>query len=1111
MEISTSQSAACSRPLLALFLSLVLGLLRPSVTYAQEGSLCYKPIVGAGVTATPIGGSVASLGFTTGNTPDKLANGNLNDYAEISNIVTLLGNGGVSVKNSSTTYPAGWHAGYVVELGGSGLLNADVLNGFVIQTDDGNSATAPETFTINNGVGVTVVSGSSTGRVYLNFKTTRPFNEVRLYKPQTLTVSLASSLRIYYATAFDPSCGFKENNNICFDQIAGNQTVVNYSNGLASALSGLANPQNIIDGNKNTAASWTLTAGTGVLSNSPFVGVNSLQQVYPAGSKAGFVIQVSNGGLLSTSVLNSLGIRTYLHGQLQDDVDLSNGTGILGLSLISGSNTAPAQEVAITTTKPYNEIRLVQRSGISASVLSAPLLIYYAFESGSACAECRSLLVSTATQNRFKGAIASSDDITNQARIVDGDTTNYATYSFPLVSVGGSAQVTVRNNATTVNTDTIPRYSFAGFTIERVDGLLNLGLLNNIVITTFNGTTQQESRTAGGLLGLSLINGRNGLATVGFKTALPYNRIRITINTPVGINLGGSIRIYYALASLDDDNDGVPNCFEACPAGNDALDSDGDGIPDCVDGCNQVNNKSPFADTDSDGIFNACDVDSDNDGIPDTVEGIDVDTDGDGIPNYLDLDSDNDGILDLYESGVAVGNNDANRNGVLDSPNPISTNTPRDTDGDGIPDFLDLDSDNDGIMDLRESGLTGFTDANNDGVVDGPDADQDGIQDSVDTDDTTFGSPNMPLPKDTDGDTITDQRDLDSDNDSITDLVESGKTGLTDANNDGVVDGPDADGDGIRDSADSDDVVFGSPGITPAKDTDGDTKPDYVDLDSDQDSISDLVESGNPGLVDGNNDGVVDGPDADGDGIQDSADNNDGVFGSPGITPPRDTDGDSTPDYNDLDSDGDGINDIIENGKGSTDLNNDGKVDGPVDTNDNDGIADVVDNKPTEFGGLGVPLTSDLTPLIQLPANNFPPTGSTATKSFTVGIYETQNVSATPAGTIEFTVTVPNGFSLTFNPSATSIGVSGGSSTTIQNGRWTVTNSSLGGRRLTLRMKAGEFIAAGQSSVLGFTISRTTSTNGSSSITVNISDDPTKTFDSNSANNIYSRIINSAL
>ena len=40
----------------------------------------------------------------------------------------------------------------------------------------------------------------------------------------------------------------------------------------------------------------------------------------------------------------------------------------------------------------------------------------------------------------------------------------------------------------------------------------------------------------------------------------------------------------------------------------------------------------------------------------------------------------------------------------------------RDTDGDGVPDRLDLDSDNDGILDLVEAGHT-ETDSDGDGRV----------------------------------------------------------------------------------------------------------------------------------------------------------------------------------------------------------------------------------------------------------------------------------------------------------------------------------------------------------------------------------------------------------
>ena len=62
-----------------------------------------------------------------------------------------------------------------------------------------------------------------------------------------------------------------------------------------------------------------------------------------------------------------------------------------------------------------------------------------------------------------------------------------------------------------------------------------------------------------------------------------------------------------------------------------------------------------------------------------------VDTDGDGTPDYKDLDSDNDGWTDAQEAGDT------------DVVTP-----PVDSDGDGIPDFRDTDSDNDGISDKDE-------------------------------------------------------------------------------------------------------------------------------------------------------------------------------------------------------------------------------------------------------------------------------------------------------------------------------------------------------------------------------------------------------------------------
>jgi len=83
--------------------------------------------------------------------------------------------------------------------------------------------------------------------------------------------------------------------------------------------------------------------------------------------------------------------------------------------------------------------------------------------------------------------------------------------------------------------------------------------------------------------------------------------------------------------------------------------------------------------------------DTDNDGISDEDEGRyapggPVDTDGDGVPDYSDLDSDDDGLADSTEGEPAT-----------------SSGGPPDTDGDGIPDFRDTDSDEDGLLDSEET------------------------------------------------------------------------------------------------------------------------------------------------------------------------------------------------------------------------------------------------------------------------------------------------------------------------------------------------------------------------------------------------------------------------
>lgn len=185
--------------------------------------------------------------------------------------------------------------------------------------------------------------------------------------------------------------------------------------------------------------------------------------------------------------------------------------------------------------------------------------------------------------------------------------------------------------------------------------------------------------------------------------------------------------------------------------------------------------------SDGDNVCDKNDTDVDNDCIPDNQEmfaeatlqsrGLIAeninDIDGDGVSNEFDLDSDNDGLPDLVEAGGEALDQDFNgrvdietdvdQDGLADVGDPsegADPLVPPDTDGDGIPDTLDIDSDGDGKTDFEESG--GFGDNDGDGLVDDKtDTNGDGYLDIFDPD--HGGTPLMIV--DSNGDGLPDRLD----------------------------------------------------------------------------------------------------------------------------------------------------------------------------------------------------------------------------------------------------------------------------------------------------------------------------------------------------------------
>ncbi len=299
-----------------------------------------------------------------------------------------------------------------------------------------------------------------------------------------------------------------------------------------------------------------------------------------------------------------------------------------------------------------------------------------------------------------------------------------------------------------------------------------------------------------------------------------------------------------------------------------------------------------------------------------------TDTDGDGLCDDIqDDDNDGDGFSNDDESTNCGESNDP-----LDA-----TDAPTDADSDGSCDALDTDDDNDGVDDTSDAcplDSDESVDTDGDLVCDGDDTDDDG-------DGTADANDDFPLDAtedtDTDGDGTGDNADTDDDDDGTADADDAfplDATEDTDTDTDGTGDNADTDddGDGVDDTSDACPLD-----IDESVDTDGDGDCNGDDADDDNDGVDDVDEGDGSGLttatdctlvVDCDGDGVDDGDETDGTSI--SADcsvstdcDGDGTTDDADVFPidsaeDTDTDGDGTGDNADTDDDGDGFSDADE-------------------------------------------------------------------------------------------------------------------------------------------------------------------------------------------------------
>jgi len=405
----------------------------------------------------------------------------------------------------------------------------------------------------------------------------------------------------------------------------------------------------------------------------------------------------------------------------------------------------------------------------------------------------------------------------------------------------------------------------------------------------------------------------------------------------------------------DSDGDGILDGEEyALGTSPVSSDSDGDGLLDSLE--LELGTDLTLADTDGDGLDDGLEVevgsgpldtDSDDDGALDSEERQPLeDSDGDGLINLLDPDSDNDGLNDGLEIGVLAPSADTDLNAFNFWPDADVTTTTDplnpDSDGGGIPDGLE-DRNRNGRVESSESDPNDPTDDDSDG---------DGLSNF---EESQLGTD--PELADSDGDGYDDgdevtfgsnPLDLDSDDDGWLDGEEL--DGLLDYDEDGLVNiaDPDSDNDGLPDGLEV--------GVTsPHEDTDlgvghfiADSDPESVtnplDPDTDgggiDDGLEDLNRNGRFEIGERDPNRQLD-DDSDGDGLLDAFERE---LGTSVVS--RDSDGDGAEDGDELnaglnpldqDSDDDGV---LDGPDGLGDADDDGLINALDPDADNDGILD---------------------------------------------------------------------------------------------------------------------------------------------------------------------------
>lgn len=341
---------------------------------------------------------------------------------------------------------------------------------------------------------------------------------------------------------------------------------------LADGVQG--NVENIFDDDLNNYVEYT--NGLSLAANTSVFGIgvpidNRFSASESEPRRVGFVMQATSQ-FLNANVLKFFVIKTYLDGKEQES-SLVNENNAVSANLIG--DTDGKMRYSFIATKPFNQVALWTSGLLNLSL--SKFRIYYAFEepatsdclSVNGANSCVTILSSkdygaqiAYNHTGFSGIANVGAFMVNLGNAVDESSESCAVIN-KIAGIGGSATLSIKVNRIIEN-----GYQ-AGFILKDITWLTNVDLLNQVKIHTYlNGISTGDETGAPQVLSLDLI-GSGDIAYVSVQPSTPFDEIQLDLSGLVDAAINTSV--YGAFIRKDTDGDGVPDCIDPNPCGEELV------------------------------------------------------------------------------------------------------------------------------------------------------------------------------------------------------------------------------------------------------------------------------------------------------------------------------------------------------------------------------------------------------------------------------------------------------------------------------------------------------------------------------------------------------------